>query len=106
MMPSQTEEWFKKIADFYGLSIAEAKERYKKVNEQGDNPKDPICVGCAKRPQELPEYTSAAREANVAPNDYVTYNEGTFNRENGHFLCDTCYIKNGMPSSERGWVAP
>jgi hypothetical protein len=29
--------------------------------------------------------------------DYVRREEGTFNRENGHFLCDRCYISHGMP---------
>jgi hypothetical protein len=70
-----------------------------------------ICVGCNKRPNELAEYVSAASEAHsgvadMTADDYVWQEEGTLNRENGHFLCTNCYIKAGMPSSRRGWVAP
>jgi hypothetical protein len=38
--------------------------------------------------------------------DFVRKEEGTFNQENGHFLCDPCYIKAGQPSSSSGWVCP
>lgn len=38
--------------------------------------------------------------------DYIREEEGTYNSENGHFLCDNCYIKAGMPSSSGGWVCP
>ena len=37
---------------------------------------------------------------------YVLREEGTLNTSNGHFLCDSCYIKAGMPSSPSGWVCP
>jgi predicted alternative tryptophan synthase beta-subunit len=42
----------------------------------------------------------------VTPERYVACEEGTFNCNNGHFACTTCYVKMGMPSSPRGWVAP
>jgi hypothetical protein len=42
----------------------------------------------------------------MTPEQYVSAEEGTLNRENGHFACTTCYIKMGMPSSPRGWKAP
>lgn len=29
--------------------------------------------------------------------DYVRAEDGTYNRENGHFLCDKCYLRAGMP---------
>jgi hypothetical protein len=66
-----------------------------------------ICVGCNKRPNEPAEYVSAASEAHsgvadMTADDYVWQEEGTLNRENGHFLCTNCYIKAGMPSSRRG----
>jgi hypothetical protein len=41
----------------------------------------------------------------MTPDDFVWREEGTLNRETGHFLCTSCYIKAGMPSSPRGWVA-
>lgn len=69
----------------------------------------PICVGCGKRPNELPEYIEAAREDARCKGDadrYVVLEEGTLNRENGHFLCTPCYIEAGQPSSPGGWHAP
>lgn len=66
----------------------------------------PLCIGCNKHPDELEEYIDAAQAEETTPDDYVRSEEGTFNRENGHFLCSPCYIAWGMPSSPRGWVAP
>lgn len=67
------------------------------------------CIGCHKHPSEIEEYVLCAKQE---PNyftdaaDYVRKEEGTFNAENGHFACDICYIKMGMPSSPYGWTAP
>ena len=105
-------DWLEKSAEFYGITMDEAKERQHRCAEQGNNPKDPICVGCARRPPEIPAYRWAAMEHEddiVTDADvtvYVIREDGTFNRKNGHFLCDECYIRNGQPSSERGWVCP
>jgi hypothetical protein len=66
----------------------------------------PQCQGCGKVPDQLLEYQEPARENEVTPDEYVAAEEGTYNRENGHFLCTECYIKAGMPSSPRGWVCP
>jgi hypothetical protein len=66
----------------------------------------PLCVGCNKTPNQLDEYIEAARDEGMEPDDYVRKEEGTYNRENGHFLCTDCYVRAGMPSSPRGWVAP
>lgn len=66
----------------------------------------PICTGCRKRPDQITEYILFAKEAGLTPDEYVQQEEGTFNRENGHFLCTDCYLKAGAPSSPRGWVAP
>lgn len=68
---------------------------------------DLLCIGCGKTPGELREYKDMA-EANrmASADDYCWEEEGTLNRENGHFLCTPCYVKAGMPSSPRGWVAP
>lgn len=67
---------------------------------------EPICTGCGKRPHELAEYVDAAKESRMTPDAYVRAEEGTYNRENGHFLCTDCYVRAGMPSSPTGWVAP
>jgi hypothetical protein len=68
------------------------------------------CAGCHKTPSELQEYIDAAKpecsgEENMTPDEYVWQEEGTLNRESGHFLCTDCYVKAGCPSSPRGWVA-
>lgn len=65
----------------------------------------PICIGCRKFPADLPEY-SDFKEAEETSDDYVKREEGTYNPENGHFLCDGCYIIAGMPASAEGWIAP
>jgi hypothetical protein len=68
----------------------------------------PICGRCGKRPDEIEEYVEAASECadGSTPDDYVRSEEGTYNKENGHFLCTTCYVEAGVPSSDRGWVCP
>ena len=64
------------------------------------------CIGCNKKPDEIEEYIEAAADEGITPDQYVRSEEGTLNRENGHFACTSCYIAMGMPSSPRGWVAP
>lgn len=66
----------------------------------------PLCIGCNKHPEQIEEYVEIAVVEDMTPDAYVCSEEGTYNRENGHFLCTDCYIAAGMPSSERGWVAP
>lgn len=68
----------------------------------------PVCGRCGKRPDEIDEYIEAARECadGSTPDDYVRSEEGTYNKENGHFLCTICYFEAGMPTSDRGWVCP
>lgn len=58
--------------------------------------KSPVCAGCSKPPAEC-GYQEYAEEAEISANEYVRQNEGTYNRENGHFWCDRCYIKVGVP---------
>lgn len=67
---------------------------------------NPICTGCNKTPDQIPEYVDAAQDDGVTPEQYVKIEEGTYNPANGHFLCTDCYVAAGMPSSPRGWVAP
>lgn len=67
----------------------------------------PICIGCNKHPDDIGEYIDESRPLRgITPDDYVRSEEGTYNRENGHFLCTGCYVKAGMPSSPTGWKAP
>jgi hypothetical protein len=66
----------------------------------------PLCTGCNKRPEDIPEYAEAAFDDGISPDDYVKGEEGTYNAINGHFLCTDCYIKAGMPTAPGGWVAP
>jgi len=65
-----------------------------------------LCLGCNKSAEEIEEYVYAARENELTPEEYLKQEEGTYNYENGHFLCTTCYIAAGMPSGPRGWIAP
>ena len=68
----------------------------------------PFCIGCGLTPAQLPEYVELAAEEGISPGEYVRREEGTLNRNNGHFACDTCYIRMGMPVGPNGtrWVAP
>lgn len=56
------------------------------------------CIGCERKPSEISEYSAASTgERDITPEHYVWLEEGTLNRENGHFRCTECYIKAGMP---------
>lgn len=57
----------------------------------------PRCRGCGRRPEQIPEYTSAADEEEITAEEYVTREEGTFNPGTGRFWCTECYIEAGMP---------
>ena len=65
-----------------------------------------ICIGCNKAPSDIEEYIEAAKANKMTPEQYVGMHEGTYNAENGHFLCTDCYIEKGMPTAPRGWIAP
>jgi len=52
---------------------------------------NPRCIGCGKSPTEIEEYVHNPEE-DPDPIRFVRENEGTYNRENGHFLCTECYI--------------
>ena len=108
-------------ADFYGVTMDEALRRHRVIEAHTGDPRDPICIGCARRPHEIPGYVMACMEEEgthdgpvmqslAAPDSevrsYVINNEGTYNPLNGHILCDICYIKNGSPSSPSGWRCP
>ena len=68
----------------------------------------PFCIGCNKPASEIQEYIEAAKDCEMSVEEYVREEEGTYNPENGHFLCTDCYINAGMPSRKypNGWLAP
>jgi prepilin-type N-terminal cleavage/methylation domain-containing protein len=58
---------------------------------------------------ELEEFIEMVGEDGyISADDAVKEEEGTYNHENGHFLCTDCYIAAGMPSKPypQKWVAP
>ena len=57
------------------------------------------CNGCKKHPSEIGEYNFLKQDEpeNMKWDELMDLNEGTYNKENGHFLCTNCYIKAGMP---------
>lgn len=67
---------------------------------------DMFCIDCERTPFEIMEYIEYAREEEMGPDEYVWREEGTLNRENGHFTCSHCYVQRGCPSSPTGWKAP
>ena len=73
----------------------------------------PFCAYCKTFAADMPfldtfiidennfrECSAEEREA------YVRKEEGTYNMNNGHFACDSCYIRIGMPNGPYGWTAP
>lgn len=113
-MPAMTDEQIRRCAEFYGIDMDEAQRRYEIVQAHTDDRRDPICVGCARRPPEIDGYRVCCAETedeidlvtDEQVTRYVIRNEGTYNPLNGHFLCDSCYIKNGMPTHPHGWRCP
>lgn len=75
---------------------------------------DMVCIECGRTPSQIQEYVDEANYLNGmedsdikwTPEMFVEKEEGTYNSANGHFACTDCYIKLGMPTSSRGWVAP
>lgn len=73
----------------------------------------PLCVICQKTPEEIGVYVVAARELLLTPTQYVQSEEGTYNPQNGHFLCDEDFIDEEVRLGHRlvgphgtNWVAP
>jgi hypothetical protein len=66
-------------------------------------PPRPFCIGCGKRPEQLPECVEGAKaEGFASADEFVEKNEGTFNARTKHFLCTSCYIAAGMPGKPDG----
>lgn len=68
----------------------------------------PVCIGCKKHPDQIPEYLAIAAEEGMTPDSFVRSEEGTYNPENGHFMCTDCYCNAGCPRlpGRTGWRAP
>ena len=65
------------------------------------------CIDCGLLPQQLRTYVILAHDFGYTnATEFVISEEGTYNKQNGHFLCDECYIKAGCPASPGGWKAP
>jgi hypothetical protein len=68
-------------------------------------PRDPVCGRLASDMAHLDSFWAESSEEVLALNEdermaeRVAYarRDGTYNRDNGHFWCDTCYIRAGMP---------
>lgn len=73
------------------------------TTEERPKPFDPKCN---RTPDQIREYIDAASVEQMTPDQYVESEEGTYNPENGHFLCTSCYIAVGMPTSPQGWRCP
>ena len=74
---------------------------------------DPFDPSCRRYAVEMPELDDNIREDGsnrrvtaIERARYVRAEEGTYNPANGHFLCDVCYIKAGMPVAPGGWKCP
>lgn len=63
------------------------------------------CGLCRRRPEDIEVYAELAKAVDLTADEYVWQEEGTLDRATGVFLCDSCYISAGMPSSPTGWTA-
>lgn len=67
---------------------------------------------CGRTPSEIAQYQMVNTRMTMTPENYVWMYEPTVNRENGHFLCDDCYVARGLPvksGSALGglrWICP
>lgn len=71
----------------------------------------PFCPKCRRFGRNIPEYIEAVADLDdggteMTVDEYIRDQEGTYNPNNGHFLCTDCYIKAGMPSTPLGWMCP
>lgn len=69
------------------------------------HPYDPVCKRYAAEMEDYDTFIFESPEDEAARGPvtpemrehYVRSGEGTYNPQNGHFTCDLCYIKLGMP---------
>lgn len=74
-----------------------------RVQRERVRPFDPYC---RRFPADIPEYELAAADEGSTPDDFVRFQEGTYNPVTGHFACTDCYLAMGSPAGAGGWVAP
>ena len=56
------------------------------------------CNGCKRHPDKISRIDWFAEAEGYSDNaEFVKHAEGTYNPGNGHFWCDECYIKAGVP---------
>lgn len=102
---------------FLDREAVEAEEGKRGVTDEanhGDPTRaSPCCIDCGKVPAELREYVEAAESAGLTPDEYVAQEEGTYNPDNGHFLCTDDFViremrGGGRLTGENGgrWIAP
>jgi hypothetical protein len=72
-----------------------------------------LCPSCERAPAQIPDIVAIAAQEGMIPDNYVWAEEGTLNRDNGHFLCDGCFIAEEMRighrlvgENGRSWVCP
>lgn len=86
------------------------------LGQEGDplHPYDPVCKRYAADMDDYDAFIfedaeDQAENGPVTPEmreKYVMAEEGTYNRLNGHFTCDICYINLQMPTVPGGWKCP
>ena len=67
---------------------------------------NPFCPGCRLFAVQHPEMLAMVSAGEATSPEAAAREDGTYNPENGHFLCMECYIGAGMPSSPDGWTCP
>lgn len=60
------------------------------------------CKICGKKPEQISEYITESKLANLTPSEFVRLEEGTYNPTTDLFYCTNCYIKIGMPRGVAG----
>lgn len=73
----------------------------------------PYCPGCRKQAADITSVARSARDICTTPEMFVRHEEGTYNPDNEHFLCDGCFL---VEEAHRGhrlvgpngtrWVCP
>lgn len=82
------EEAAKLLRDYPEMKYYEAIEKAKEMLKV-----EMKCRVCGKTPEEINEYVSWSQLEGITPEEFVKYNEGTYNPNNGYFYCTKCYIK-------------
>lgn len=56
------------------------------------------CAECLRTPSEIPDEVALADAFGMTPDEYIMRIEGTYNSENGLYLCTDCYMAVDMPA--------